>query len=356
MSRVSRTATTNVNSGRAATAGRLRAFVGTGAAVFALAVPAAAATHDGHLAAPKSSAHGLSSAAARRRRTGPRRDLAALEPRPRGRVQPGTAQRPAGAPERRSAGFRAPWRIVRPQRRPPVRAAPPGRARAARPSRPPGDAQQRRIVDAVLAAGGRVDAQSALANTLTTTVPASALRLARGSLRRPGRRPRRRRASARPRHRERRRGRALVLVRRLHRRPGRQRRRRRLQRHRARPVDRQRQDPGGPSRLRGHRLRAPTGRRHRHRLRLGRRRLRPRHRGRQRRDRARRERLLDVRPGRRQPEGRRTRNRQGARQRHRRSQRIATTPPPGSSASPPPSTTAAARATSRPPAPPIPPR
>ena len=48
MSRVSPTATTNVNGRRAAIARRLRAVVGAGAAVLALVAPAPTAAHKGH--------------------------------------------------------------------------------------------------------------------------------------------------------------------------------------------------------------------------------------------------------------------------------------------------------------------
>ena len=51
---VSRTATTKVNGGRAALASGLWAFIGTGAAVLALGIPASAIAHAGHLTAPRS--------------------------------------------------------------------------------------------------------------------------------------------------------------------------------------------------------------------------------------------------------------------------------------------------------------
>src|SRR4051812_44319448 len=61
MSRVYRTATTNANRRRPRTPGRLLAFIGASAVVFAFSVPAAATAHGEQLPPPQSFAsHGLS--------------------------------------------------------------------------------------------------------------------------------------------------------------------------------------------------------------------------------------------------------------------------------------------------------
>jgi hypothetical protein len=175
--RVSRTATIKVNAGRAAIASGLRAFIGAGAVVLALGVPASAVAHAGHLQAPRSfSSRGLSPELAGAR--GRVRVVISLRPNPvleaassptlrnalQGRLSP--AQQ---ASVRRGASFAHSVVQQSEQRR---QAALAQLAPAARQA----DSEQRRIVAAVLASSGRVDAQSALANTLTATVPASALR------------------------------------------------------------------------------------------------------------------------------------------------------------------------------------
>ena len=85
------------------------------------------------------------------------------------------------------------------------------------------DSQQRRVVAAVLASGGRVDAQRARQHADRHRSGAGAA-LAYSFLRRAGNRPGRGRTSACSRYRHSCRGRAFVLVGRLHRRPGRKRR------------------------------------------------------------------------------------------------------------------------------------